>query len=206
MSSGHESHYFAADPGPTDERRGFEVEVAGRALAVQTAGGVFSPGRLDPGTGVLLRNAPRPPEHGDLLDLGCGWGPLALALARYSPDADVWAVDVNTRALELTARNAAANAMPRVRTATPGEVPADLTFSAIWSNPPIRIGKEALHELLMQWLPRLAPGASAWLVVQRNLGADSLHRWLGHELTGLASVERTASSKGYRVLRVRRPA
>lgn len=197
------SHYFAADPGPESGRRTLEYEVAGRPLEVTTAGGVFSPGRLDPGTAVLLRHASRPPTHGDLLDLGCGWGPLTLAMALFSPDATVWGVDVNPRARELTAANAAANRMPRVRTAAPDDVPDDVEFSAIWSNPPIRIGKEALHELLMRWLPRLAPGGSAWLVVQRNLGADSLHRWLAHALADSAAIERVGSAKGYRVLRIR---
>ncbi|MGF1645510.1 MAG: class I SAM-dependent methyltransferase [Kineosporiaceae bacterium] len=199
------SHYFDPAPGPESGRRTLEYRVAGRMLRVTTAGGVFSPGRLDPGTGVLLRHAPRPPSHGDLLDLGCGWGPLALAMALFSPDATVWAVDVNPRARELTAANAADHGLARVRTAAPEEIPDDLRLAAIWSNPPIRIGKDALHALLAQWLPRLAPGASAWLVVQRNLGADSLHRWLAHTLAGTAAVERAGSAKGYRVLRVRRP-
>ncbi|MGF1664354.1 MAG: class I SAM-dependent methyltransferase [Kineosporiaceae bacterium] len=199
------SHYFDATPGPPGGHRSVEYRVAGRTLQVTTAGGVFSPGRLDPGTGVLLRHAARPPGHGDLLDLGCGWGPLTLAMALLSPDATVWAVDVNPRARELTAANAADHDLAGVRVADPDEVPDDLRFAAIWSNPPIRVGKEALHDLLLRWLPRLEPGASAWLVVQRNLGADSLHRWLAHALAGSAVVERTGSAKGYRVLRVRRP-
>jgi 16S rRNA G1207 methylase RsmC len=198
------SHYFAADPGPESGRRTLEYEVAARTLHVTTAGGVFSAGRLDPGTAVLLRHAPRPPTHGDLLDLGCGWGPLALAMALFSPDATVWAVDVNQRARELTAANARTNGFGGVRTAAPDDVPDDVEFAALWSNPPIRIGKAALHDLLGRWLPRLAPGGSAWLVVQRNLGADSLHRWLAHALEESSTVERVGSAKGYRVLRVRR--
>jgi 16S rRNA G1207 methylase RsmC len=198
------SHYFDPDPGPESGRRTLEYEVAGRTLRVATAGGVFSPGRLDPGTGVLLRHAARPPAHGDLLDLGCGWGPLTLAMALFSPEATVWAVDVNPRARELTAANAADHGFARVRTAAPDDVPDDVRFAAVWSNPPIRVGKDALHALLLHWLPRLEAGASAWLVVQRNLGADSLHRWLAHALAGTAAVERAGSAKGYRVLRVRR--
>jgi 16S rRNA G1207 methylase RsmC len=206
VASGSEPpHYFASDPGPSGQRRRFGLDLAGRVLSVTTEGGVFSPGRLDPGTAVLLRHVARPPHHGDLLDLGCGWGPLALAMARFSPDADVWAVDVNPRARELTARNAVDNGFPRIRAVPPEAVPTDTTFSVIWSNPPIRVGKDALHDLLMHWLPRLAPGASAWLVVQRNLGADSLQRWLAHQLGSSWPVERAASSRGYRVLRARRP-
>jgi 16S rRNA G1207 methylase RsmC len=192
-------HYFTAEPASADERRTVEVELAGRRLTVETAAGVFSPDHVDLGTQVLLRNVPEPPAEGDLLDLGCGWGPVALELALRSPGARVWAVDVNRRALDLVARNAARAGAAGVRAAEPDEVPDDVRFAAIWSNPPIRVGKDALHALLLRWLPRLAPGGSAWLVVGRNLGADSLQRWLAEQLPEYR-VERAASAKGFRVL------
>ena len=193
-------HYFSARPAAPDERRKITVELAGRTLEVQTAGGVFSPGHVDLGTRVLLREVPDPPQTGDLLDLGCGWGPLAVTMALLSPDARVWAVDVNERALDLVRTNARRLGLANVRAALPDEVPDDVRFAAIWSNPPIRVGKDALHDLLRRWLPRLAPGGEAWLVVGRNLGADPLHRWLADEVAG--SVDRAASAKGFRVLRV----
>jgi 16S rRNA G1207 methylase RsmC len=111
----------------------------------------------------------------------------------------VWAVDVNERALELTRANAAAARTPNVVAALPGEIPAELRFAAIYSNPPVRVGKGPLHELLLQWLPRLAPGGKAYLVVQRNLGADSLATWLAAE--GF-EVQRLKSKKGYRLMSV----
>ncbi len=193
-------HYFSARPATPDERRTLTVELAGRQVRVQTAGGVFSPDHVDLGTRVLLREVPDPPPSGDLLDLGCGWGPLALTMALLAPAARVWAVDVNERALDLVRVNAARLGLGNVTAALPDEVPADASFAAIWSNPPIRVGKDALHDLLRRWLPRLAPTGEAWLVVGRNLGADPLHRWLSDEL-GL-NVERAASAKGFRVLRV----
>ena len=193
-------HYFSARPAAPDERRTITVELAGRSVDVQTAGGVFSPDHVDLGTRVLLREVPDPPASGDLLDLGCGWGPLALTMALLSPGARVWAVDVNERALDLVRGNARRLGLGNLRAALPGEVPDDVRFAAVWSNPPIRVGKDALHELLRRWLPRLSPGAEAWLVVGRNLGADPLHRWLADELG--VSVERAASAKGFRVLRV----
>ena len=198
------SHYFDERPAPGDDRRR-TVVLQGREVDVRTSGGVFSADRLDPGTQVLLRHAGEVPAAGDLLDLGCGWGPLTLALAAAAPGATVWAVDVNERARELTAANARDNGFDNVRVRAPGDVDPDVRFAAIWSNPPIRIGKEALHGLLLAWLPRLAPGGVAELVVQRHLGADSLHRWLAEELPAPLTVERTASSKGYRVLVVRHP-
>lgn len=199
-------HYFTGGPATAAERRTMIVRIAGRDVEVEVAPGVFSPGRIDLGTQVLLREVPAPPPSGNLLDLGCGWGPLTLTLATESPDATVWAVDVSERALDLTRRNAERLGLRNVRTALPDAVPADVEFAAIWSNPPIRVGKDVLHDMLRHWLPRLAPMSSdadgAWLVVQKNLGSDSLARWVGAEL-GLP-VERTNSAKGYRVLRVTR--
>ena len=138
---------------------------------------------------------------GELLDLGCGYGPIACVLGRRAPGARVWAVDVNTRALELTAANAGSNGVPNVEVARPDEVPAHIVFAGIWSNPPVRVGKPALHDLLSRWLARLGQGASAWLVVNRHLGSDSLAGWL--EEHGW-DVHRKASKSGYRVLQVGR--
>jgi 16S rRNA (guanine1207-N2)-methyltransferase len=212
-------HYFSARPASADERRTLTVRLAGRDVTVETAGGVFSPGRLDLGTEVLLRTVPEPPASGDLLDLGCGWGPVTLTLALRSPGATVWAVDVNERALDLVRRNAARLDLRNIRAVTPDDVRDDVALAALWSNPPIRVGKEALHGMLLRWLPRLEPRAEAHLVVQRNLGADSLQRWLGEALAHLAlpddapvpddvppafAVDRVASAKGFRVLRVTR--
>lgn len=195
-------HYFTARPASPDERRVRTVTLAGRELDVETAGGVFSPDHVDLGTEVLLRSVPAPPEHGDLLDLGCGWGPIALSLALASPSARVWAVDVNERALDLVRRNAERLGCTNVVAVAPDDVPADVRFAAVWSNPPIRVGKPELHALLLRWLPRLSPGAAAHLVVAKNLGADSLQRWVAEQLGTSADVERVATAKGFRVVRV----
>jgi 16S rRNA G1207 methylase RsmC len=161
---------------------------------------VFSRDGVDAGTKLLLLEAPAPSPAGDLLDLGCGYGPIAVTLARRAPAATVWAVDVNRRALALAAANATRAGATNVRVAEPDEVPAEIRFATIWSNPPIRIGKDALHELLERWLARLAPDGCAVLVVQKHLGADSLVRWLessGHP------TSRLQSRMGYRLLGVR---
>jgi 16S rRNA G1207 methylase RsmC len=197
-----QAHYFRTPADDGAATRTITVTLAGRDVEVETSGGVFSGDRVDLGTRVLLREAPPPPATGDLLDLGCGWGPLALALGLQAPKATVWAVDVNDRALELTAGNARRLDLGKVRAVRPDDVPDDVRFAAIWSNPPIRVGKAELHAMLLRWLPRLTDGASAWLVVQRNLGADSLHAWLAANVDG--TVERAGSAKGYRVLRVGR--
>jgi 16S rRNA (guanine1207-N2)-methyltransferase len=195
-------HYFTSRPTVEPRRRDIEFTVAGRAYALVASGGVFSATRLDPGTSVLLRKAELPGPHspGPLLDLGCGYGPIACVLAASAPAATVYAVDVNRRALELVAQNAVGiGAADRIRPATPEEVPDDLRFVEIWSNPPVRVGKAELHDLLGRWLPRLAGDGVGWLVAARHLGADSLQRWLGEQGW---RVDRYASQKGYRVLRV----
>lgn len=200
MSEGSD-HYFTAQPASDGERRELTTRLAGRDVAVETAGGIFSPGGLDKGTSVLLDEVPAPPATGTFVDLGCGWGPIALTLGLLSPEADVWAVDVNERALDLARRNATALGCDRVQVVHPDEV-TDTPFDLIWSNPPIRVGKAVVHELMRTWLPRLAPDGEAYLVVSKNLGSDSLARWVEAEL-GL-TVTRVASRKGFRVLRVTR--
>lgn len=197
-------HYFSAVPESDLKLREITVSIAGTPYRVTTAGGVFSPDHIDTGTQVLLDNAPEPPPGGDFLDLGCGWGPISLHLALAAPHATVWAVDVNERALDLVRRNAARLGLSNVNAVLPGDVPDGVAFRAIWSNPPIRVGKDELHALLGAWLPRLSPGSDAWLVVQRNLGSDSLQRWLEGTLADDFAVTRAATKKGFRVLRVRR--
>lgn len=194
--------YFSAAPSSPDQRRTVTARIWDRDYTFSTASGVFSRDRLDLGTSVLLRSVDPPHGPGEYLDLGCGYGPIACALATESAGR-VWAVDVNERALDLASVNAAALGLSdQVRPVLPDDVPDEVRFDEIWSNPAIRIGKEELHRMLLRWLPRLAPGGSAWLVVGKNLGADSLQRWLTGEGFG---CDRHASAKGFRVLRARQP-
>jgi 16S rRNA (guanine1207-N2)-methyltransferase len=203
LSSSKGAHYFDPVPAVESKPRKVHLHVGALAVELQADRGVFGSRGVDLGTLVLLNEAPPPPPLGDILDLGSGYGPIAIALARQAPEARIWAVDVNERALELTRANAVTAAVPNVTAHTPAEVPDELRFQAIYSNPPVRIGKAALHELLLTWLRRLRPGGQAYLVVQRNLGADSLAAWLamqGYE------VRRLKSKKGYRIIEVAAPA
>ena len=193
------SHYFEAQPTAAHRPGQVRVVLPDVYLELETDSGVFSPGRLDPGTRLLLEEAPPPPADGDLLDLGCGYGPIACVLASRAPKATVWAVDVNERARGLTARNAQRAGLANVRTAAPDDPAVPGALAAIWSNPPIRVGKAALHGMLRAWLARLRPGGRACLVVGRNLGADSLHSWL--EEDGWPTT-RIAARAGYRLLLV----
>jgi 16S rRNA (guanine1207-N2)-methyltransferase len=193
-------HYFDPSPSSRSAPKEIRLDLPDLSITLATDRGVFSPDRIDTGTKHLLLDGPAPASTGTLVDLGCGYGAIACALARRSPDATVWAVDVNQRAVDLCQANADRLQLTNVRAITAAEVSADLAVDELWSNPPIRIGKAALHELLETWMNRLSPAGRALLVVQKHLGADSLHRWF--ESQGW-SVERLSSRAGYRVLEVR---
>jgi 16S rRNA G1207 methylase RsmC len=196
-----DDHYFTADPSVAFRRAPLVADVWGHELALTSGSGVFAQGRVDVGTAVLFRET-EPPAARRLLDLGCGYGLIGLALAVAVPGSVVRAVDVNERAVLLANENAASLGLgERFSAVTPDQVPADERYDEIWSNPPIRVGKEALHALLLRWLPHLAPGGRAVLVVGKNLGADSLQRWLDEQ--GWPAT-RLSSAKGFRVLEVRR--
>ncbi len=195
-------HYFSPAPSAPSRPSLVRLQLLGLDLSLLSDRGVFSSRRVDAGTLVLLKHSPGPPPTGDILDLGCGYGPVACALAKQAPGATVWALDVNSRAVDLTRANAQRLGLPNVRAVRPEMVPSYVNFSAMWSNPPVRVGKRALQQLLSTWLARLVENASAWLVVSRHLGADSLASWLASQ--GFA-VRRSASKSGYRVLEVRQP-
>ncbi|CAB4896751.1 unannotated protein [freshwater metagenome] len=193
--------YFTPNPSSPSSPYVIDVALPDGTLHLTTDRGVFSYGALDTGTRLLLLKAPQPPATGNLLDLGCGVGPIALTLARRSPSATVWALDVNERAVALCRQNAVANDISNVHACLPDDVPDDITFDCIWSNPPIHIGKVALHELLLRWLARLSDTGTAIMVVQRHLGSDSLQAWLTAQ--GYPT-ERLSSAKGFRLLITRR--
>jgi 16S rRNA (guanine1207-N2)-methyltransferase len=197
------SQYFEESPQTASDPVDITVSLPDGPLVLRTDRGVFSRGALDAGTRLLLQEAPTPAAIATALDIGCGYGPVACALARRAPGATVYAVDINERARELTRHNAAANRLTNVTVVAPGEMPADVTFDLIWSNPPIRIGKPQMHELLRTWLSRLSPHGTAVLVVQKHLGSDSLLTWLGQQ-PWLASrnVSRLVTRQGYRLLQV----
>ena len=199
-----EEHYFTADPAAPFRRVPVRAHVWGEWLELTSGSGVFAQGRLDVGTGVLLREVGPPAGAREVLDLGCGYGVIGLAIALAVPDATVTAVDVNERALLLANENAERLGLAeRFRAVLPDDVDPGTSYDEIWSNPPIRVGKVALHDLLLQWLPRLTPEGRAMLVVGKNLGSDSLSNWLDGQ--GFPTTK-LASAKGFRVLETRRTA
>jgi 16S rRNA (guanine1207-N2)-methyltransferase len=192
-------HYFDEQPDAASMPRDVELRLPDMSLTLTTDHGVFGYDQIDAGSKLLLLKAPAPPTTGNLLDLGCGVGTIALPLARRAPDAMIWAIDVNNRARELCGANAVANGITNVCVISPDDVPAEVMFECIWSNPPIRIGKPALHQMLLTWLTRLTPSGAATMVVHKHLGADSLQGWIIDQ--GFPTT-RLASSSGYRILHV----
>ena len=198
-----QEHYFSADPQSQVTFREIEFHAAGHEFAVETASGTFSTSGLDKGTKILLDEFAEFPSSGNILDLGCGWGPISLAIAKSSPETTIWALDVNQRSLELVRRNAARHGLTNIKPVLADEIPNEISFDGIWSNPPIRVGKTVLHDLMKTWLPRLAKGGRAMLVVQKQLGADSLLTWIQNEFPEL-TARRYSTDKGFRILEVTR--
>jgi 16S rRNA G1207 methylase RsmC len=199
-----DSHYFSENPSGPSKPSEFEIEVDGRTLVLQSDQGVFSRHGLDKGTAVLLDimsrgNYPTVPDGSFLADVGCGTGAIALTLAALYPACTVIAVDVNERARALCASNAKKNGLSNITVLSPEELDETIRYSMLWSNPPIRIGKPALRQLLLEWMQRLTEDGTGRLVVSKNLGGDSLAEWLSE--SGFAT-KKLASSKGFRVFEV----
>ena len=202
MTEKNTEHYFSAQPAGEFRSTEIAVRLSHGDYTVETAGGIFSPDHIDAGTEQLLYSVPTPPSTGHFLDVGCGWGPMALTLALEAPEASVYAVDVNERALELTRRNAARLGLANITVGLPDSLDAALRFDLIWSNPPIRVGKSELHEIMNTWLPRLKVSGEAYLVVAKHLGADSFEKWLGTQFADTHTVTREDTRKGFRIIKV----
>jgi 16S rRNA (guanine1207-N2)-methyltransferase len=199
-----EEHYFSSDPATPKKTVSIAIPVGGLNVEIEAVSGTFSSSRLDTGTAVLLRQDSHFPKDGTVLDLGCGWGPIGLSIATVSRATQVYGVDINQRSVEQSNLNAEKLGLSNYQAMHPSELPAELRFQAIWSNPPIRVGKKVLHELMENYIPRLVPGGRAMLVVQKNLGADSFQRWLAGRFPE-AEVTRVASDKGYRIISLTNP-
>lgn len=200
-----QQHYFSEHPQDNGKTHSVEFELEGRVFSLTAASGTFSSTRLDPGTKVLLKESSEFPVLGEVLDIGCGWGSISIAIAALRPETSVWGLDVNSRSLELARENAKSIKVENFRAVRAEEIPENLNFDAIWSNPPIRVGKSVLHGLMQTWLPRLKPGGVAMLVVQKQLGAESFQKWLADTFPEL-QIQRQSIDKGYRVIKVTNPA
>ena len=196
-------HYFSSSPRSDSSTRTIRARLAGRDLDVVTSGGVFSPEHLDQGTRVLLDEVPAPPARGHLLDLGAGWGPIAISLALQAPDATVWAVDVNERALAPRATQLRAVSASRMSTpCCPPMFPTTCASRRSGRTRPSASASRNCTRCSSTGCPGSTTTPRAWLVVAKHLGAESLQRWIADALD--LDVARAANSKGFRVLAARR--
>jgi len=189
-------HYYTEQPSSAHAERAVEFEIFGRVLRCTTDAGVFSRDGLDRGTEVLLNALP--PLSGRVLDLGCGWGPVGLALGARDPALDIVMTDVNARAVDLARRNLAANGVAATVLQGDGFDAVEGTFDAILTNPPIRAGKAVIYALFDRARVFLNPGGALYIVIRKQQGAPSALRHLQETWPAASIIDRAS---GYWVLR-----
>lgn len=195
-------HYYSKNPQAASEEQIIQVSLRGQNLRFYTDRGVFSKKGIDFGSQLLIESIELKADA-RVLDVGCGYGPIGLSLAKENTDRHITLVDVNHRALHLCQKNAELNQISNVRI-----MESDLlervqheTFDAILSNPPIRAGKDVVHGLFEQSVHALNEGGELWIVIQKKQGAPSAFAKLA-EL--YEKVEEVTKKKGYRIFRAKK--
>lgn len=193
------SHYFQEDPELEHEFRDYSFGMFGRQYTFQSDAGVFSKDGLDDGSKLLLDTIAKMDLGINILDLGCGIGPIGLVLASLDPHRIITLSDVNTRALACCETNAARLGLEKQVRIIVSNVYENISdkFSSIVTNPPIRAGKDVTYAMYKGALSHLDEGGSLFLVIRKQQGADSAMRYLQ---TLFAHVEVLASKKGYKIL------
>lgn len=193
-------HYYSKKPTSESNRETWDTKIAGKDFTFTTDAGVFSKNKIDTGSEVLMTTAAKQdyPE-GNILDMGCGYGPIGIYLGQSFPDRTIEMVDLNERALELANINAAQNDVSNVHIYQSNlfENVKSKEFAAILSNPPIRAGKKVVHEILETAYDYLTEGGKLLIVIQKKQGAPSAKKKM-EEVFG--NVERIHLEKGFWVL------
>lgn len=190
--------YYTADPSSESRPVPCEFTYRGETLHFMTDAGVFSKGELDTGTRLLLEALPEE-LRGDVLDLGCGWGPVGIAMKKHWPELHVVMADVNHRALDLSRENAKRNGTETECLESDGMSALNgYSFDAVMTNPPIRAGKQVIYKMFADSAERLKDTGSLYLVIRKQQGGDSCIRYLQ---TLFASVEKISKSGGFWVIR-----
>ena len=191
-------HYYTRTPQSASRPAECSFTYRGIDLVFETDAGVFSRGEVDTGTRLLLEALPEE-MHGEILDLGCGWGVIGISIARKWPGTQVTMADVNTRALDLSRKNAERNRAEVICAESDGmEALADRNFDAVVTNPPIRAGKQVIYKMFADAAQRLKPDGALYLVIRKQQGAESCIRYLE---TIYAKVEKLDKSGGFWVLK-----
>lgn len=193
-------HYYSRKPGTESNPVKWQSELKGNSFRFKTDSGVFSKKEVDFGSRLLIDTFELKNETGLILDVGCGYGPIGLSLAKAYPDATVHMVDVNERAIMLAEENAAENKIDNVKIYESDRLTGveEKEFNAILTNPPIRAGKKVVHDIFEQSFLHLAEGGELWVVIQKKQGAPSAMEKM-EELFG--QVDIAAKSKGYFILK-----
>lgn len=193
--------YYTADPSSESKPVPCAFPYRGYGLSFMTDAGVFSKGELDTGSRLLLDALPA--LTGDVLDLGCGWGAIGVAIARANPQARVVMADVNRRALALAKENCARNGVTAEVVESDGlSAVLDRRFDAVVTNPPIRAGKQVIYRMFADAAGALQPGGALYLVIRKQQGAESCVKYLQ---TLYKQVEKLDRSAGFWVLKASEP-
>lgn len=191
-------HYYSNNPSSTHDYQEFEVTVRNVTLKLTTDAGVFSKNRLDPGTKLLMEALPLDFEINQVLDLGCGYGPIGLAVAKLLPNATVYMSDVNERAVELGLKNARLNGITNIiiKSGEGFEPFPNQRYDLIITNPPIRAGKQIIYGMVDQAFDALNPGGRLVLVIRTKQGAKSMEAKMNSVFGNVTELEKGG---GYRV-------
>ncbi|MCM3588488.1 class I SAM-dependent methyltransferase [Mesobacillus maritimus] len=197
------NHYYSKNPEVESKPVYWDFVLKGHSLRFKTDRGVFSKKEVDFGSRLLIEAFQFEKEEGNLLDVGCGYGPIGLSLAKSYPEAFVHMVDVNQRALDLAKENAELNQVKNVKIYESDRLlqVEGNQFQAILTNPPIRAGKSVVHDIFEQSFDRLVESGELWVVIQKKQGAPSAIEKLE---SMFAQVEVVLKKKGYFIIKAKK--
>lgn len=196
-------HYYSNKPQTESKPRQWKFTLLGHVFTFETDAGVFSKSEVDFGSRVLLDAFEMPEVAGDILDVGCGYGPIGLSIAKVNPERFVHMMDINTRAIALAEKNAKLNGVQNVRIFESDGLAAigDVQAAAILTNPPIRAGKETIFRFYDESYEKLVEGGELWVVIQKKQGAPST---VSHLEEMFSEVEVVEKKKGYWIIKAKK--
>ncbi|WLR58085.1 class I SAM-dependent methyltransferase [Guptibacillus hwajinpoensis] len=193
-------HYYTKNPGVKSSPNKIDADLRGRKFQFTTDSGVFSKKEIDFGSKLLIESFEEPELEGDIVDVGCGYGPIGISLASEFSNRYFYMLDINERATELAMSNAIKNRVHNLSVMASDQlnVLKDKTFASVLTNPPIRAGKQVVHGILEEAYDVLKKGGTLWVVIQKKQGAPSaitrLQEMFEH-------VETVVKKKGYYILK-----
>ena len=197
-------HYYSNKPQTESKPRQWKFTLLGNVFIFETDSGVFSKSEVDFGSRVLIETFQIPEIEGAILDVGCGYGPIGLSIAKQNPECTVYMMDINERAVALSKKNAQVNGVQNVRIFESdglASVEDGLQVAAILTNPPIRAGKETVFKFYDGAYEKLSAGGELWIVIQKKQGAPSTVNHLEEMFTEVEVVEK---KKGYWIIRAKK--